>query len=189
MKKSVLLIAGALLLIVFYLIISKSYPVLVVNSDTASFKLFNRELNAAINYYQKLSEKSDNADIFKELSKAKKEIERALLDKLIEDSLIYKELKIRLKNEDLKNIVNKKIKEAIDKSDIQKGVEILYGLSVDDFKETVLRPQAEKEILESRFFLENKNFDEWLKNEKARAKIMIFLPGFSWNGEKIIINE
>jgi len=34
--------------------------------------------------------------------------------------------------------------------------------------------------------LENKNFDDWLKNAKKQAKVVILLPGFSWNGEGVV---
>ena len=81
--------------------------------------------------------------------------------------------------------VDNKVQEVLKGKDVGKEIETLYGLSLDEFKERVLRPQAEREILVGRFFLENKSFDDWLKESKA--KIIILMPGLEWNGEKVVI--
>lgn len=190
MKKRfiILLIAAiGLAAAVFYFILSDSYPVALVDNRIIEARDFKKDYAVALRYYQSVfkvykedAEKLDSQE-------AKQEIKRAALDKLVENKLIRKNLEKLIKNNEFKNMVAQKIEETIKDVDIQKGVQALYGLSLDDFKERILTPQAELEILEGRLYLDGKKTDEWLKQEKSKAKVIILIPGFVWNGERVII--
>lgn len=176
-----------------YLIVSKSYPVALVNSRPIALKSFERNFFASVNYYKKILEtyQGGYSGAFSLDSKTRNEIKRLLLEKLIEESLIRSELERRLSEKEIKDIVGRKIEEAAANADLGKGAEILYGFSLEEFKEKVLTPQAEREILEARLFLENSSsvggFENWLKNEKAAANVMIFIGGLSWDGKGVIL--
>ena len=175
-----------IVLILLFLITTKSYPIAFVNWRPISLKSFKKDALIASSYYRKALETYDkNQAAVMNSKEVKQEIERAVLDKLIEDNLIQRELEKRLKNNELEKMVNDKIEEAIKGRDIGKEVEALYGVSFDEFKERFLKPQARREILESRLALENKNINDWLKEIKSKTKAMIFLPGFGWNGEGV----
>ena len=185
-KRIVILISSVIVIVIVIIIVAQSYPIAFVNWQLISFQTFKKDSATAIYYYQKTLEtynKNDLAVIHS--SEVKREIERAVLDKLIENILIHQELRKRLKNNELERMAENKIEEIIKGKDIEKKVKILYGLSLDEFKERILKPQARQEILASRLLLENKNFDEWLKDVKKQAKVDILLPGFEWNGEGV----
>ena len=185
-KRIVILISSVIVIVIVIIIVAQSYPIAFVNWQLISFQTFKKDSATAIYYYQKTLEtynKNDLAVIHS--SEVKQEIERAVLDKLIENILIHQELRKRLKNNELERMAENKIEEIIKGKDIEKKVKILYGLSLDEFKERILKPQARQEILASRLLLENKNFDEWLKDVKKQAKVDILLPGFEWNGEGV----
>ncbi|MEK7555297.1 MAG: SurA N-terminal domain-containing protein [Patescibacteria group bacterium] len=178
-----ILIAGGL-----YFILSDSYPVALVNEQIIEARDFEKDYASALRYYQSVFKvyKEDAAKL--DSQESKQEIRRATLDKLIENKLIRENLEKLIKNDELKNMVAQKIKEAVKESpDIQKGVQTLYGLSLDDFKQRILAPQAEREILEGRLYLDGKKIDEWLKQEKSKAKVIILISGFGWDGEGVII--
>ena len=167
---------------------SSIYPVALVNWQLISFQTFKKDSAAAIYYYQKALETYSKNDIAViNSSEVKQEIERAVFDKLIENVLIHQELRKRLKNNELERMVENKIEETIKGKNIEKEVKILYDLSLDEFKERLLKPQAEQEILASRLLLENKNFDEWLKEVKSKAKVIILLPNFKWKDGQVMI--
>lgn len=172
-----------------YLIVSKTYPVALVNSRPIALKSFEKDLSASVNYYKKILEtyRGSSSGAFSLDLKTRNEIKRLLLEKLIEESLIHSELERRLSEKEIKDIVGRKIEEAAANADLEKGAEILYGFSLEEFKEKVLAPQAEREILEARLFLEKENLDDWLKKEKAAANVMIFIGGFYWNGEGVVV--
>mgnify|MGYP001558976238 FL=1 len=191
-KRFIILILSVIVFGLSYLLISQSYPIAFVNWQPIIFSSFKKDVLSAGSYYQKILETYDkNQAVVMNSKEVKQEIERAVLDKLIEDKLIWRELEKRLENNDLKKMINDKIEEAIKGKDIKKEVEVLYGISLDEFKERFLKPQARREIFESRLQLENNlsvgGLDNWLKKIKKQAKVVIFLPGFEWNGEGIII--
>ncbi len=189
--KKFTLIYGAIILIsgIFYLVVTQSYPVAFVNWRPIAVKNFETDYSSARVYYQKALETYDrNQAVVLDSMEIQKELKRAVLDKLIENVLIEEELKKRLNNDEIEKMVAGKIDEAIKGRDIKKEVEMLYGLSLEEFKERFLKPQAKSEIFASRLLLENKNFDEELKKIKKEAKVMVFLAGFKWNGEEVIIN-
>ena len=64
----------------------------------------------------------------------------------------------------------------------------MYGLEWPDFKERVLLPQAYREILEGRMFLNNENFNDWLAKERASARVIVFMPGLKWENGSIKTN-
>lgn len=187
-KKIIFVLSSTLVSIIIIIILTQSYPIALVNWQPISLKSFKKDALIAVSYYQKALETYDkNQAVVMNSKEVKQEIERAVLDKLIEDNLIQRELEKRLKNNELEKMVNDKIEEALKGKDIGKEVETLYGVSLDEFKERFLKPQARREILESRLQLENQELNNWLKEIKSKTKAMIFLPGFGWSGEQIII--
>ncbi len=170
-----------------YLIISQSYPVAFVGWQPISAISFNKDFNTAIFYYQKAMETYNKSQATAmDSAEIKQEIKRAVLDKSVENILILNELKKRLKNTEIAQMVENKINEILKGQDIAKQVATIYNLSLDAFREQVLIPQARLEILQARLVLENKNFDEWLKDAKQQTKVIILLPGFNWNGEGVV---
>lgn len=175
-----------LIVIGAYLILSQSYPIALVNWKPIFTKDFNRDYQAASTYYKNALETYSEDSNVLNADEIKIEIKRAVLDNLIENSLIEKKLRQEIGNDKLRETIANKIKEITGKEDIKKAAETLYGFSFDEFKERVLAPQAKKEILEDLF---KNDFEEKLKEIKKAAKIMIFIPNFEWNGEGVILKK
>ncbi len=181
----IVIIAG-----IFYLISSRSYPVAVVNFSSIGYASFKKDTAAATQYYAKALETYNKGQAnLVNAPDVQMEIEKAVLDRLIENSLIDKELRKIMKSSDIENIINNKIGQATEGVDISKEVETLYGLSIADFKENVLKPQARQDALEGRFILENKNMSDWLKEARSKAQVWILIPNFSWNGEEVVVKK
>ncbi len=193
-KKIIFIILSVIVIAIVIVIITQSYPIALVNWRPISLKSFKKDVLIAASYYRKALETYDkNQAAVMNSKEVKQEIERAVLDKLIEDNLIQRELEKRLKNNELEKMVNDKIEEALKGKDIGKEVKTLFGVSLDEFKERFLKPQARREIFESRLRLENNppagGLNDRLKEIKSKNKVMIFLPGFEWNEEGVIIKK
>jgi uncharacterized glyoxalase superfamily protein PhnB len=190
-KRILILISSVIIIVIVIVIVSQSYPIAFINWQPISLKSFKADSATAIYYYQKVLETyNENQAGVIESSEVQQEIRRAVLNKLIENALIHQELRKRLKNNELERMVENKIEETIKGKEIKKEVKILYDLSLDKFKERILKPQAEEEILAGRLLLENNlpagGFDDWLKEIKSKAKVIILLPNFEWTGQVII---
>ena len=163
------------------------FPAAIVNWNIVTQKNLNNyyalsiaHLNKTFFLYGSDTKTLENKD-------TQKQIKAALLNKLIEDSLIYKEVKNRV-GEELETIANQKIENVLKDSNLEEAVNTLFESTLKDYVEKELKPQAYKEILEGRMLLNNENFEEWLKLEKQKANVLILLPGYFWDGESVRIN-
>lgn len=173
-----------------YFIMTNNYPVAFVGSSMIAVKDFNKDYNGAINYYKNAAELYNKKDeSIMGAKEVKLEIQRAVLDNLIENLIIEKELNKRVKEGDLTRMVEQKISQSLGDKDMSKAIEKIYGFSAKEFKERALIPQARLEILQGQFYLENKNYDQWLKEEKLREKVVVLISGFSWDGEHVILKK
>lgn len=168
------------------------YPVAIVNFRVITARELNKNYDAAYRYFQ-------NALIFNgrnpqalEDPKAKLEIHRGALEKLIADELIYSELVRRLRKSDFNAVANNKIDQYlknIPEQDLQTAALNLYGLTRDEFRARVLLPQAYQEILQGRVELSNDNFDQWFANTKTAASVIILNPNLEWQGGGVKIKD
>ena len=173
----------------YFFVSSGLYPVAVVNFNFITAIDMQKDYAAALKYFENAAMTyGSNVDekTILESDNSKKEVKRATLEKLINDFLIYSEAKKKFGN-DLDAITDKVIRENVDLSKLEKPVEQLYGMKLEDFKARILASEARKEILEGRMFTEKQNFNDWLKAEKDKASVFILVSGFDWNGEGVII--
>jgi len=187
-KKYLLIGLGAVVLIgLSWFIFGGNYPIVFVDFSAISAKDYNKNYLSSLNYYEKaLKTYAQDLQVL-EADEAKQEIKRAVLDNLIEDILIDRELKKEIKQDDLNVLVEKKINEISESQIADKAIETLYGFSFNEFRQRVLKPQAKKEILENRLFLAGIDFDEKMKDIEAQSRVKIFLSGFGWNGKEVVI--
>jgi len=187
-KKYLLIGLGAVVLIgLSWFIFGGNYPIVFVDFSAISAKDYNKNYLSSLNYYEKaLKTYAQDLQVL-EADEAKQEIKRAVLDNLIEDILIDRELKKEIKQDDLNVLVEKKINEISESQIADKAIETLYGFSYNEFRQRVLKPQAKKEILENRLFLAGIDFDEKMKDIKAQSRVKIFLSELGWNGKEVVI--
>lgn len=163
------------------------YPVAFVGIKPIFAGDYNKNFLTSLNYYEKALKIYANDSQALKADEAKIEIKRAVLDNLIENILIEKELKKEIKQGDLDALIEKKINEIPKDRITDEAIESLYRFSFGEFRKRVLEPQAKKEILENRMFLAEIDFNEKMKNARAQAKVAVFLTGFEWNGKEVII--
>ncbi|MDO8466529.1 MAG: SurA N-terminal domain-containing protein [bacterium] len=163
----------------YYMVHFGYYPVAIVNSSLVTANRFETEYAVAYHYY--LRALGSNKDSDPRSRGFKRELRRAVLEDLVDQSLIKNDLVFRV-GKDLPEIVENKIMTAqkIDLKTIEETAKMLYGLSLADFKSLVLVPQAQKEILQGRLFLEKKDYEKWLQEAKKNAKVFIVTPEFYW---------
>lgn len=165
------------------------YPAVIVNFDIITAEKFSKESLTAYKYFQNQLSAGGSDPKTLDTPQARLEIRRAALDNLVSNSLIYRELNYRFKN-DYQSVAKNKIDQVLKNNDnLQAGVKTLYGLELSEFKDQVLLPRAYQEILEGRMFLNSENFNDWLKNSRTKATIIILSPEFNWDGNTISIKK
>ncbi len=172
--KIIIGLIGLLILVFFVLLGLNLYPVAFTSDWLITQKQLNKITAASLVYYQKtLSVYATSTPIID--AELKKEIKRAALDKMIEDKLIDETLTKKLGAEKLKKSVNEKLANLSLNGEIANASQILYNLSLNDFKNLVLTPEAKREILKEQRIV--------LQEIKKLYHPIILTPGFYWQSE------
>ena len=88
--------------------------------------------------------------------------------------------------DDFDYLVSSKLEKFSGDEELGRAAETLYGLTAKEFESDLLRPQAEREILAGRLYLRGEKLEDWLRDAKAAASVIIFSPQFKWDGERVI---
>ena len=168
----------------FFVLVSQGYyPVLVVDGEIVSARTFRKDYQAATIYYRNVLQMyASSTEALGDLKP--EDIELSVLEQLIENNLVSKEVRHQL-GSDLEALMQSKIERFGADTDLVQGVRQLYGLNFEDFRNRVLIPQAEREILSGRLFLSGKKIDDWLSEAKQKANVVTFSGQFRWSGGKM----
>jgi hypothetical protein len=187
-KIFIILIFAVFIALGVYFFVSRNYPIAFTGDSSILNRNFQDSYLISYNFYNN-SLKANNQDtIILKSDEIIKELKRATLDVLVGQKIIDSELKKRIKSEDLDKIVNEKINSVdLNSDNFNKGTEFIYGTSAENIKNLVLITKAKEEILQGRLILETSqvDFDQWLKQKKAEAKVEILMPGFYWNNGEV----
>jgi len=158
------------------------FPIVKVDSSWVLAKDLDRTMQVADNYYQSVKKTYNLKDPEKAPSRA--QLKATILSTIIEDRLIELGAKREL-GSDFDRVLALRLAEVIkDKESLEAG-QALYGLRRDDFIREVLVPSLRADILESRLFMESKDLDGWLEEEKKKASVNIYSSDYIWNGEVV----
>ncbi|MEK7590473.1 MAG: hypothetical protein AAB454_02055 [Patescibacteria group bacterium] len=175
------LISGGL--VIYFIASNGWYPIAIVNGKFITEQNVRKEYSAAARYYVEAFNVKQGAGLFR------KEIRRAVLDKLIENVLIYDGLKERLGG-DVTNAVSEKLQNLnMNEAQVGEATAVLYGLTFQEFKDIILIPQATKEILEVYLSEEKKDIGGWLKEARAGASVTLLIKEFSWKDSQLMIGR
>lgn len=165
-------------------------PAIVVNGTVIYAREVNTNERLASSYY------SHAAGLYRSLQGVSSSTEVMNIDEskikelvsteLIERALIHKELFEKLGPEILEAMVAARIERALNARVAYEAAEKIYGSSEEEAATHIFVPEAEKDIISSRIFLEGGMFDEWIAKKKRESSVKVFMSGYVWNGEKVV---
>ncbi len=186
LKYLILFLLILLIASVYFYLRTNSLPAAVVNWSFISQSEIDDYYNMSHNYLVLASTSNSDLQTLAATS-TQKDIKRAVIEKLIENKLIYAEAQKRVGN-DLKEIANQKIQNALKTIDINDAVNKMFGISIENYTEEELLPDAYKEILQGRMDASGEDFNNWLENAKNNAHVFILIPGYYWDGKSVKIS-
>jgi len=182
MNKIIILISTSLIIVVMIIAwITGYYPVAFVKPADSGWlgwrlvfaKTLDANYSIALNFYK--SQLKGNQAL--NLSDVQDEIKRAVLQSLIESKIIESEINKKIGTSEFKKQIDEKLnKFDLNTDKIKEGAKLLYGLSVEQLKNTVLTEQAKREIAASLFGSPDKNFNDWLSEKFKSSKIIVLIP-------------
>src|SRR3989344_3383399 len=174
-----LLLVGALL--GYSLVKNGIFPVAFVNGDLIF--LHNVQENARIT--RRLAAENDR--ILEELALAGEDFDtdEELFVRALESSIINTVIRSRAPEsalEDARERVNMYLEQE-DQAALRSSIAELYGWDIDTFKERILLPQALDELLAEEY---GTDYESWVNEELARARVHIFFVPFDWDGTGVM---
>ncbi len=173
-----------LALSVIFIISAGYYPILSVNGQLVSAKIFWKNYQAGAAYYQ--SVKRAFSEDFEDEEITASDLKRSILTQLIENKLIEGKVKEEVGTE-MSSLVQEKITKLTSDPKIKQAAQAIYSLNLKDFEKEILLPMANQEILVGRLFLKGEKIDSWLEETKKSSQIRIFSSQFYWDGKEIKI--
>ncbi len=176
-------------LLIWLLIANGFWPVAVVNYQPIFYRDWSLGYGAAYRFYENelIRSKSDVKILVDE--KYKQELKRASLESLINEKIIHQELVSMFGRRELARLVGGKVdKIDLNKEEMKKGTELLYGLPAENFRRIILIPKAEEEILGEKLLAGGNSLINWLESARGGIKIVFFVKGYYWdkNGLQVI---
>lgn len=175
-------VAGGILLI---LVMTGLYPVALVDGSPIFQRTWKKAQNAAKTFTnaQAQSSRADPIDFTSsENQELLLDVMRGTLTSLIEDSAI------RQKGDEVVDglgvLSRERVADALRQvKDPAAAAKLVYGLSLDDFRELVLLPQARRDVLKEVLKEGGQDFDSWLRDVKGSLTVRLFFVPFRWDGE------
>jgi hypothetical protein len=183
MKKKLIIGIFIIAVLVAGVLVFGYYPVLIVNGAPIFARQVWTDRAAALSSYQKVVDTYASGTAVAAPSAAS--IDSAILSTLVDRMLIGAGLRQYFDARTLEELIAQKI--APFDSAAQAG-KAIYGLDEPAFRNEVLIPQAERDILSSKLFLEGIQFNSWFSEAEASAKVSVFYPGLHWDGKAIVKN-
>ncbi len=172
----------------YALSLNGSYPLIFVNYRPIFRNEVEHDLSLAYEYYHNALIYSGNDPAKLDAPESYNELKRAVIDEAISREIILRELKSRVGSGEIDDIADRNIGKVLDENkETEEGVKKLYGLSLAEFREQVLLPQAYREILEGRMNLNNQDFNSWLEKIRKESRVVILSSNFTWDGEKVVL--
>jgi hypothetical protein len=182
-------IAGALLVVVAVIAgiaFTKSYAVTTVNGRAIPAKQFFANYRMSVVYTENMRKALAGQGVTSTPTfSSENELKALVLTELVERSLV-KEALAREVGSDLDVLVTQKIGKYENDSALKNVAQALYGITFETYKEEILIPQAEHDILSGRLFLKGQKYEEWLSETKQSAKVEVFSDDFEWNGTGVV---
>lgn len=153
------------------------YPVVLVQGEVINHRNFEKSLSASKNYYLNAQGTygREQASILGS-AEFENELKRSVLEKMIENALINFQPVDQTE-------VERRVSGLIKDKNLDQAATALYGLSFDDLKAQLLVPEAKKEIIMEQYG------PGWLEEAKKQANIKVFLGGFDWDGQRVILEK
>lgn len=183
------LAAGAIVTSAVLLVIALGfYPIATVNGHLVWANNFRAYVGSALAYQQAAHDTYGAASSSDDLVAASAQGETALgaaaLDELVEQQLINQGLE-KLVGENTNRLVTMKLDQLLKEPDLPGASRALFQLDPAAFTDAILRPQAAREVLSGRIYIDNKTLEEWVADARKTAKVRMFSSTYRWDGEHV----
>lgn len=182
------LAAGAIAASAVLLVIALGfYPIAIVNGHFVWANNFRAYVGSALAYQQAAHDTysaSSTDDLVTASAQGEAALGAAALDELVEQQLINQGLE-KLVGENTNRLVTMKLEQLLKEPDLPGASRALFQLDPTAFTNAILRPQAAREVLSGRIYIDNQTLEGWVTEARKSAKIRMLSSTYRWDGEHV----
>lgn len=190
MKKTIIIIVGIFLFAGFVgTVIAGYYPVALVDGSPVYYREWQADQDVMVRMLNAQAITLGDKPV--DLTSGRGEqvahdIKRDALQLLIDDRITLRQGLRQDKNFNAR--VEDKLAKELQKAkqtDLDKVANTLYGITGDRFKQTVLLPQARREVLAEIETKDAATFPLWFSELRRTKKVRLFLVPYTWDGVEL----
>lgn len=164
------------------------YPIATVNGDVIWTSSFRSYLSSAVSYQQASRDtygaSSTSTPLLSALEQGEGALGAAALDDLVEQSIVNQGLE-SLVGENANRLVSVKLSAYRDNPELAGASRALFQLDPQSFSSAILAPQASREVLNGRLFIDSDDIESWVASRRSEAKVRILSSSYRWDGQKV----
>lgn len=177
--KLVLLLFFFLVPALLVVILGGFYPVAVVEGSPIFAETWKKAEEAAKDFVA-----SQNRATTEDYTLVLADIRRNTLTFLIEDAILRQEGEKLIRGFD--RLSRARMLEAMQSGgDLKNAAKLVYGLTLPEFQDLVLLPQARRDTAREILAERRIDFDQWFAGVKKNKKVRLWFVSFTWDGQTL----
>jgi|GEM_PF-2021523 len=182
-------VAGGIALSAFLAVLAFGfYPIVIVNGSPVWASSFRSYLASAVSYQQTARETYGASATSTPLITALEEGDGALgalaLDDLVGQRLVDQGLE-DLVGDNAYRLVSVKLAAYSENPQLAGASRALFQLDPQAFTSAILAPQAAREVLAGRLFIDRKTVEDWSLDRRKASRVRVLSSSYRWDGERI----
>lgn len=161
------------------------YPLATVNGRVIWASSFRTYVASALAYQQAARDTyAATSTLLSASARGEQRLGAAALDELVEQKLLEQGLD-ELVGDHAGNLVDEKVGDLLTEPQLPGASRALFQLDPGSFVRIILRPQAMREVLSGRVYLDGKSLGEWVEGRRREARVRILSSSYRWDGGQV----
>lgn len=186
-RRNLYLLIGAVALSGLLLLLAVgAYPLAVVNGRVLWASTYRSYVASALAYQQAAHDTygASSTSLLAASAQGEQALALTALDELVEQKIVEHGLD-ELVGDNAAELVENKIEDLAKEPQLPGASRALFQLDPASFREAILRPQAAREVLAGRVFIDGKTLEQWLAESRQAAKVRILSSTYRWEGGRV----
>lgn len=167
-----------------------AYPLAIVNGRIIWASSFRTYIASALSYQEAVRDTytPSSTRLLAASAQSAQALGAVALDELIDQALISEGLEEKV-GDNADRLRDLKIIDLRDDPNLPGAARALFQLDPGSFTTAILRPQAEREVLSGRLYLENTALDTWLATERKEARVYLLSGTYTWTDTLVRVRQ
>jgi hypothetical protein len=187
-RRNLYLIGAAVAASILLLLLAVgAYPLAVVNGRVIWAATYRSYVASALAYQQAARDTYSSATstpLLDAATSGEVSLGMVALDDLVEQRIIESGLEV-LVGENAPRLIDNKVRDLQNEPMLPGASRALFQLDPEAFRTAILRPQAMREVLDGRVYLDGKTYEEWVAQARKEARVRLLSSTYRWDGEQV----